>query len=155
MYVLLEDEQGRLTLRRLRPWHRFMAWFLTARYDRQLASGLQPEASVNLAARAVQLTSMKVRRDLAANLLLTLAAVRSDAHGESQSDIPTRMVQVLRSAVELAELAGRLIQPGPLPARCVAMVSQLLADGAGPLYEAARRGELCTLVERAEDELSG
>jgi hypothetical protein len=52
MHVLLDDDQGRLTLRRLRPWHRKLARFLGARLDRELAGGSSPEASASLAARA-------------------------------------------------------------------------------------------------------
>jgi hypothetical protein len=69
MHVLVEDDLGRLTVRRLWPWHR-----MTARLDRRLAGGACPEAAPDLAARAIRLTSTKFRRDLAANLQRILAA---------------------------------------------------------------------------------
>jgi len=42
--------------------------------------------------------------------------------------------RVRQSAPQLAALASRLVEPGPVPVRGVAMVSGLLADGTGPLY---------------------
>src|SRR5450432_3530642 len=68
MHVLQEDELGRLTLYRLRPWDRVVAQCLAWRLDRELACGACPETNVSLAARATTLTSMRFRRDLAASL---------------------------------------------------------------------------------------
>ena len=67
MYVLLDDDLGRLTLRRLRPWHRLLARCLAVRLDRNLADGVRPELGAILAARALRLTSSRFRRDLAAS----------------------------------------------------------------------------------------
>ena len=64
-HVLLQDDRGRLTLGRLRPWHRVLARCAASRLDRELAAGASPEHSAHLAARSVQLTSMKARRNLA------------------------------------------------------------------------------------------
>lgn len=153
---LLDDDQGRLTLRRLRPWHRMLARFLGARLDRELAGGSSPEASASLAARATQLTSMPYRRHLAMSLQRILAAA-----GQPPAVVPSRAVPVTpplallrrarisRSASELAELAARLAGPGPVPVQGVAMVSQLLADGTGPLYREACRDDLAVIIERA------
>src|SRR5208282_1143960 len=74
MYVLLEDDQGSLTIQRLRPWDRMMARFLAARLDRELAGGTRPETTPPLAARAIRLTSTPFRRDLATSLQRILAA---------------------------------------------------------------------------------
>jgi len=134
MQILLDDDLGRLTLRRLRPWHRMLARALADRLDRQLAGGARPEASVLLAARAMFLTSTAYRRALAASLRRILPAPAP-------------------AAAELAGLAGSLTGPGPVPARGVAMVSQLLADGGGPLYREGRPGDLSTLVARASQAL--
>jgi hypothetical protein len=73
-HVLLGDDQGRLILRRLRPWHRVLARCAAARLDRELAAGASPETSAILAARAIQLTSVKFRRDLATSVQRILAA---------------------------------------------------------------------------------
>ena len=74
MHVLVHDDPGRLTLRRLRPWHRVLARSQAARLDRELADGVSPEASATLAARALRLTSTDFRRDLATSLQRILAA---------------------------------------------------------------------------------
>src|SRR6516162_11617595 len=72
-HVLLCDELGGLILRWLWPWHRALARCAAARLDRQLAAGASPETADTLAARAMQLTSVKVRRDLAASVQRILA----------------------------------------------------------------------------------
>jgi hypothetical protein len=166
MQVLLEDDLGRLTLRRLRPWDRIRARFLAARLDRELARGARPETNADLAARAVRLTSMRSRRELARSLQRILAAglpagsrgrsmeANPPARFASQPHVPIRRDRVSRSASELAELAAHLVQPGPVPARGVAMVYQLLTDGGGPLYRRACRDDLTALVEQATQALT-
>ena len=52
-------------------------------------------------------------------------------------------------APELTELADCLTARGPVPARGVALVSQLLADGGGPLYRAGGRQDLGDLIGQA------
>ena len=74
MHVLLDDDLGRLTVRRVSPWHRLLARVLAASLDRQLANGVRPERSAVLAARAMALTSAGYRRALAASLRRMLAA---------------------------------------------------------------------------------
>jgi len=168
MHVLLDDELGRLTVRRLRPWHRWLARGLAVRLDRQLADGVRPEASAILAARAMFLTSVEFRRDLAASLRRILAAATAapaspDARprlvaGPSatfarQPFLPLRRDRIARSAPELAGLAGFLAEQGPVPARGVAIVSQLLSDGGGPLYRVGSRDDLDAIIERASQAL--
>jgi hypothetical protein len=165
MHVLLDDEFGRLTVRRVRPWHRMLARGLAARLDRQLADGARPEASAVLAARAMVLTSMEYRRGLAASLRRILAAAVSadtrprllaasrSAGAARQPHVPLRRDRIARSAAELAGLACCLAEQGPVPARGVALVSHLLADGGGPLYRADSRDELDTVIERASQAL--
>jgi hypothetical protein len=176
MHVLLEDDLGRLTLHRLRPWDQIMARCLAARLDCELAGGARPETAPGLAARAIRLTSMEFRRDLATSLQRILAAAGfpsvearvllggrrarpAAAHPPARvargSHVPLRRTRISRSAPELAELVGRLVQPGLVPARGVAMVSQLLADGRGPLYREACRDDLGAIVERAAQALNG
>ena len=129
MHVLLDDELGRLTVRRLRPWHRWLARGLAARLDRQLADGARPEASAILAARAMFLTSVEFRRDLAASLRRILAAAAAVSPAASpdarprlaagpsaafarQPFLPLRRDRIARSAPELAGLAGFLAEIG-------------------------------------------
>ncbi len=165
MYVLLEDDLGRLALRRLRLRDRITARCLAARLDRELARGARPETNAGLAARAVRLTSMRYRRELAGSLQRLLAAGLAGSRGgpmaadpparvARQPHVPIRGERVGRSASELAELAAHLVQPGPVPARGVAMVCQLLTDGGGPLYRRACRDDLTALVEQATQALS-
>ena len=166
MHVLLDDEHGRLTVRRLRPWHRWLARGLAARLDRQLADGAPPEASAILAARAMYLTSVEFRRGLAASLRRILATAGATPPGARprlaagpsatfarQPFLPLRRDRIARSAAELAGLAGFLAEQGPVPARGVAIVSQLLSDGGGPLYHVASRDDLDTVIERASQAL--
>ena len=120
MHVLLDDDLGRLTLRRLRPWHRLLARGLAPRLDRQLADGARPEANAILAARAMFLTSVRYRRGLAANLRRMLVASVSpetrprlmaasrSAGVARQPHVPLRRDRIARSASELAGLAGCL-----------------------------------------------
>jgi hypothetical protein len=63
--------------------------------------------------------------------------------------VPLRTTRISQSAPLLSDLANRLLEPGPVPARGVALVAQLLADGSGPLYREAARDDLGTLAERA------
>jgi len=155
-HVLLDDDLGRLTLRRLRPWHRMAARCRAPQLDRQLADGASPEASASLAARAMRLTSMQFRHDLAASVQRILVAagqppavLPSPPVAGHPPHVPIRRARISQSAVLLAELAGHLAGPGPVPVQGVAMVSQLLADGAGPLYRQACRDDLAAIIERA------
>ena len=165
MHVLTDDDLGRLTLRRLWPWHRLLARCLAPRLDRQLANGVRPEVSAILAARAMVLTSVRYRRGLAANLRRILVASVSpearprlmaasrSAGAARQPHVPLRRDQIARSAAGLAGLAGYLAEQDPLPARGVAMVSQLLADAGGPLYRAGSRDDLNVIIEQASQAL--
>ncbi len=132
MHVLLDDDLGRLTVRRVSPWHRLLARVRGASLDRQLAGGARPEANPLLAARSMVLTSAGYRRALATSLRRILAG----------------------AAEELAGLAECLTARRPVPARGVALVSQLLTDGGGPLYRAGGREDLGARLERAAQALS-
>jgi len=161
MHVLLDDELGRLTVRPVSLRHRLLARVQAASLDRQLAGGARPEANAILATRAMVLTSAGYRRALAANLRRMLAASVSPqalprpvsatrtAGVALPPQVPIRRDWIARSAPELTELADCLTVRGPVPARGVALVSQLLADGGGPLYRAGGRENLGDLVGRA------
>ena len=163
MHVLLDDDRGQLTLKRLWPWHQILARGQAARLDRALAEGTSPEANASLAARAAQLTSMAFRRDLAASVRRILVAAGPPAlpvaaHAPLGStrrlSVPLRTTRIRRSAPLLAEVASRLLEPGPVPVRGVAMVARLLADGTGPLYREAARDDLGAMLERAANGLT-
>src|SRR5690348_10795308 len=161
MHVLLDDDLGRLTVRPVSPWHRLLARVLAASLDRQLADGTRPEASAVLAARAMVLTSAGYRRALAASLRRMLAASVSPAPRSLpvtaarsagiavRPPVPLRRDRIVAVAEELAELAECLTARRPVPACGVALVSQLLADGGGPLYRAGSREDLGDRIEQA------
>ena len=167
MHVLLDDDLGRLTVRRVSPWHRLLARVLAASLDRQLADGTRPETSAVLAARAMALTSAGYRRALAASLRRMLAASAAPqprppsltaaraAGAALHPYVPLRRDRIAGAADELAGLAECLTRRGPVPVRGVALVSQLLADGGGPLYWAASRDDLSESVQRAAQALAG
>lgn len=142
MLMLVADELDRLTLRRVRPWHRVLAWCRAAALDQALADGADPEGSAYLAARALQLTSAKSRRHLADGVRRALAAGTERRPGASRPDrmsmwptsVPVHRASVATAAAELGALPGYLLAAGPVPAQGVAMVRRLLSDGAGPLY---------------------
>jgi hypothetical protein len=152
-HVLLRDDQARLTLRRLRPWHRLLARAAAARLDRQLAAGTPPETSASLAARAIALTSTKARRDLAASVHRILAAAGHQPAARP-ARLPLNRAQITQSAVPLTTLAACLAAPGPAPAQGVAIISQLLADGTGPLYRQAPGDDLSAIIATATRALS-
>lgn len=167
MHVLLDDDLGRLTVGRVSPWHRLLARVLAVRLDRQLAGGARPEESAILATRAMVLTSAGHRRALAASLRRMLAAsvapparprpmtAAHSAGAASRPHVPLRRDRIAKSAPGLAGLASCLTAPRPVPARGVALVSQLLTDGSGPLYRAAAREDLGGLIDRASQALAG
>jgi hypothetical protein len=163
MHVLLDDDRGGLTARRLWPWERVLARSQAARLDRELAEGASPEANATLAARAARLTSTPFRRDLAASLRRILlavgkpglpAAARPPFGAARPVRVPLRPAPISGSAPLLGELASRLLAPGPVPVRGVAMVTELLADGTGPLYRETAAGDLTVLAARAVDALT-
>ena len=167
MYVLIDDDRVGLALRRLRPWHRLLACCQAGRLDRELAEGASPEASAALAARAMRLTSTGFRRDLAASLRRIVMATGEPAPAQSaqvaapkspatarRPRVPVCRARISQSARLLAELAGRLAAPGPVPVRGVAMVTRLLSEGTGPLYREASRDDLSLIAERAVQALA-
>jgi hypothetical protein len=149
MFALVADELDRLTVRRVRQWHRLVACCRAASLDNALASGISPEANAYLAARAFQLTSARSRRDLAAGLHRILAA----EPGRSPR-VAIRRDRVSRAAAELGALPGYLLAPGPVPAQGVAMIRQLLSDGTGPLYRESCRVDLRDAARRAAEALA-
>ena len=157
MHILLDDDRAGLTARRLWPWERVLARGQAARLDRELAEGASPEANATLAARAARLTSTEFRCDLAASLRRILAAAGEPGPAGARVPlgsarpirVPVRTTRVSQSAPVLAELASRLLEPGPVPVGGVAMVALLLADGTGPLYREAARDDLGAVAEQA------
>jgi hypothetical protein len=63
--------------------------------------------------------------------------------------LPLARARIRHLAGPLAALADYLAAPGPVPAQGVAMVSQLLSDGAGPFYRKASADDLGDLIDKA------
>ena len=106
MHVLIDD-QGCLTLRRVKPWHRVLARCQAARLDRKLADGTSPEETVILAPRAMQLTSMKFGHDLAVSppRMLPTASIQPQAPRASLRTIalPIRVPHTIQLCIHCRE----------------------------------------------------
>lgn len=99
------------------------------RLDRALAAGASPDASEELTLRAHALVRADTRNEVAASLSRL-------AQGDGQR--PLRR--------DLERVATRLLDPGPVAPRGVALALELLSDGAAPLSGARLR----TLLEALE-----
>ena len=101
--------------------------------DERLAHGEDPAASAELALRAQQLLSPKVRLELAHDL----CRIIEEAEGPPKpfsSAVPVQREPVLHARECLVELADDLAFGSEINARGVAVVERLLRDGASPLY---------------------
>jgi hypothetical protein len=146
--MLIADDKDRLTLRKLRHWHRLVAHLRAGSLDRELIDGCTPEECPYLAARALQLTSKRSRHGLADGLDRLLAG------RDHRPMTPAERARVTRAGAELRALRERLLAPDPVPARGVAMVCELLCDGTGPLYQPANADEVRAVAQRAVDALA-
>ncbi len=128
-------------------WIRWLAHLRASSLDRQLASGLAPESSRTMAARAEMLVSRPRRKSLAENWRkLSERAVGRPA-------IPTGGAPLCRDRIidadrHIREMVRALSTPLPVPAQGVAMASCLLADGAGPLYNRKCAMDLSDALDR-------
>ena len=139
--------------RRPSVWVRFRAWRRETDLDTQLAEGVDPTRSPELALRAQQLASPVRRAELASRVG---GAVELGDRGFGPTTITTR-IPVRRTRVRacrqwLLQIVKRLRDDGPLAVRGLAMTALLLEDGSGPLYVDGPPGELektvrTTLVE--------
>jgi hypothetical protein len=134
MIVVLHESTG-LGLRRVRWWDRLVARVRASALDHELAAGASPESTVPLAVHAGRLCEPAQRLLLARSLTRIVAASDAPVRSRLKAPISRRAVQQARP--ELAALAGRLSASGPVDVHGVARVRTLLADGTGPLYQAA------------------
>src|SRR3989442_15903941 len=118
--------------------------------DEWLVWGARPRpASPLLAARAAELTSAKMRRQLAALARRIIA---------EQSDPRCRAYAVNRPAIRqhldlFIALAERLESPEPVGVQGAARAAKLLNDGGGPLYDPLRADELGPTLAHAVRDL--
>lgn len=124
------------------------------RADRYLATGCgRPPDERRLADHRAALTTPRSRRTLAA----TLRRIAGDAGPPAA--LPTRPAQfnphLRRFAGDLRDLADAVetAAAGPAGARGIALVRVLVSDGAGPLYDPRRGGELAAALARARGAL--
>jgi hypothetical protein len=137
-HILLCDDLGYLTLQRLRPWHRMLARCAAARLDRELAAGASPESSAARGARAMQLTSVNFRRDLAASLQRILAASRGPARRRGLADGRRPSAANLAAPGADQPVGGAARQAGRLPG--VARPGPGAGGGDGQPAAGRRRG---------------
>jgi hypothetical protein len=99
--------------------------------DRALAAGASAADSPALARRAAALVRADTRTELARSLRRLVRGDRRVPFGNRVAALPARADQARR---DLSLLADRLLEPGPVAARGVALTQELLTDGAGPLF---------------------
>lgn len=120
------------------------------RLDLDLAHGANPDACVELALRAEELTRTETRRWLAESLRRVLVSATSDAPA---AGLPVNRTRVLTAAEPIAELRRRLLAPGPVSVRGVAQVQVLLSTGWGPLSNRGDADCLTHVVRQALEAL--
>jgi hypothetical protein len=107
--------------------------------DHRLAMGERPELDPALALRARQLMQDKTRRSLARSLRRSLQLAYQPMRWGSSAPLDRRAVV---DATPLMDgIARRLTAPMPVGVRGVALISDMLGDGASPLYDPGWTGE--------------
>jgi hypothetical protein len=109
--------------------------------DRKLARGDSPEATRLLAARAQFVVSPERLRDLAGCWQNVLTQAR---RSPAMRDPRIRLNRncILACETEIQRLVDALSAPRPVAARTAVQARALLTDGAGPLYDRNRSGEM-------------
>ena len=152
--VLVIDPHNRqqFIARRNRWWTRLTARLLASSLDHQLAQGRSPEESGLLAARAQVLVSPVMR--------FTLAEMWADAMEQSRRPpvmrnprVPMNGDSIIASGRAMQTMIDALLAAAPVSVRGPAMVSWLLSDGAGPLYDRRRSADLGDALREATAQL--
>jgi hypothetical protein len=123
---------------------RAMARLRSRALDRALIAGADPTDSTQLAARACRLTSPANRNLLAAGIDRLVA---SASEPPSRARLAPPRATVVAAGDDLRHLAEILRGRSPLYARGLAMLRELVTDGAGPLY----RGQPEVLEQALEE----
>jgi hypothetical protein len=127
--------------------------FSAGRLDADLAAGMPPETSPRHAARARRIVAPRIRHALASDwehLLLVSHTARRGPSGR----VPIRRERLHRAEPEIRELIQALRANGPVPARGVAIATNLLTDGRGPIYNRKAPDDLTATVMRAVEHLN-
>jgi hypothetical protein len=138
--------------RRAVPAPRWLPVLHRAALDHAIADSADPFTSPRVARRCAQLIAPRSRRALAAAVDSLLAARGGRGSGLTAA-IPVDRREVLGASPALAQLAARLRSEEPVAARGVVLLRALLTDGASPLYQPRRAGELDERVGAAADAL--
>jgi hypothetical protein len=109
--------------------------------DHRLAMGERPEFDPALALRAQQLMRDKTRRSLARSLRRNRRLAYQPTRWGTSTPLDRHAVAEAGPLID--GLARRLTAPFPVGVRGVALISDMLGDGASPLYEHGWTGE-CT-----------
>jgi hypothetical protein len=149
MLLLLSDVDKGIIARAATPWESFVARICAARLDRELAEGASPDASAALALRARTLLRPNMQCELGQQVARVLAEGTGPALRFRGSKVPVRRSSIQAAADMFRELIDRLTGPGPLPVNGIAMVRNLLTDGAGPIYHPGSAEELRGALEQA------
>jgi hypothetical protein len=146
--VLLQCADGCVHPAAVRARHRLMARWRAGRLIRDLAAGRCPDASRLHALRARRLLQPRGRLALARSLD---AAIHEAAARPSRplAAVSVHREHVLLARPQLEALAERLRTPDPVSVQGLAMVDQLVTDGAGPLYYATCAAELLSACDTA------
>jgi hypothetical protein len=141
-----EPRRNRTAARTPRPsaGARLAARLHAGSLDRALIAGADPAESHALAARAAVLTSPRTRAHIAEGLERALAAAQGP---QRRWWAVSPHSPLAANAGELKGLAELLRADVPVYASGVAMLGQLLADGAGPAY----RGQPQALARRLRE----
>ncbi len=133
MLVYRDEFPYRLTSRSNRRWWRMISQLLAPWLDHQLALGRSPDSRLLLAARAHVLVSPAKRQALAWHWVDLVDRARTPPVGRDPR-VPINRAAIRASELEIEAMLDALVAPVPTPARGVALVSWLLTDGTGPVY---------------------
>ncbi len=148
MLVMDPDDPQQLRARSIRRWDRLVGRFLASSLDRQLALGRPPESNRRLAARAHVLVAPLKRGELVQNWENVLVQARRPPVMRNLR-VPLNREDILVCEPHIQEMLNSLVAPRPAPARGTAMVSWLLSNGEGPLYNPRRSAELVIAIREA------
>jgi hypothetical protein len=124
-----------------------VAIWRAAELDRELAAGTRPAAGTLLALHGDRITSRRGRARVADGLARALRDALAGP-GFSAAVRPDRD-EVRAARTVLAVLDRRLRGPQPVSAQGVALLRELLVDGAGPLYRCREPGTLGSRLRSA------
>jgi hypothetical protein len=145
LVVIDPASPARLRARCNRRWTRVMARVLASSLDRRLARGCAPESHRLLAARAQVLVAPVMRDVLSGNWANLLTRARTDPTTRDPRG-PLNRAGLLACEPDVAEMLEMIRAPFPIAAAGVAMASDLLSDGTGPVYDRRRSADLALAI---------